>query len=64
VITIPAGLCIGEREIELEIEFDPACVCAEIYEVVEKGHIGQFVVTNKIRAALEAAAAYQKEIGE
>lgn len=63
IITIPAGLRIFNREIELEIEYDSTLNVIELIEV-GAGQIGLACVTPAIRAALEAAAQYQKEIGE
>lgn len=64
IVTIPAGLCIFDREIELEIEWDPDCRQFDMREVKGDAYIGCAIVTNKIRDALEAAAKYQAEIGE
>lgn len=63
MITIPAGLYIYNREIDIEIQFDPECGSAHVTDD-EHVWLGVIVLTEKIRDALEAAAQYQKEIGE
>lgn len=64
IVPIQAGLRIFDREIDLEIDYDPGCMWSDIHEVNGERYIGKLNVTEKIRSALEAAAKYQAEIGE
>lgn len=63
MIVIPAGLLIGKREIDIEIQYDPEEGDGVIH--LRNGiYTGEVRFTEPVRAALEAAAQYQKEIGE
>lgn len=64
-ITIPAGIHIFDREIDIEIEYNRDSAAYEIYQVSNHGPnipIGLLRMTPKLIGALEAAAEYQANI--
>ena len=63
IITIPAGLLIFDREIDIEIQYHPD-EHDGVMRLRDGIYTGEVKFTEPIRDALEAAAKYQAEIGE